>query len=221
MDYKDKIKKLLALAESPVEAEARAAMLKAKELLVKYKVEMSDLTKNVDQDVIEIDTGMTFTARTDYWMSPLSAVIAENYCCIAIIQHLKHKQTQHVIFVGLEQDAMICKEIFMFAVSCIRSDIQANTPNYIATNTKAKRSFSSNYACGYVMGIKSAFEQQKEDNPAWALVLTVPEAAQNIVNSAPIKTYNIHNFDDQAYEQGITDGKKFSPSRTLKGKEPD
>ena len=35
MDYKDKIRKLLALAESPSEAEAKAALLKARELMAK------------------------------------------------------------------------------------------------------------------------------------------------------------------------------------------
>ena len=33
IDYKEKIRKLLALAESPVEAEARAALLKARQLM--------------------------------------------------------------------------------------------------------------------------------------------------------------------------------------------
>ena len=37
-DYKDKIRKLLALAQSPVEAEAKAALLKARELMAKHKL---------------------------------------------------------------------------------------------------------------------------------------------------------------------------------------
>ena len=38
MNYKAKIKKLLALAESPVEAEAQAALLKAREMMAKHKL---------------------------------------------------------------------------------------------------------------------------------------------------------------------------------------
>ena len=38
MNYKAKIKKLLALAESPVEAEAQAALLKSRELMAKHKL---------------------------------------------------------------------------------------------------------------------------------------------------------------------------------------
>ena len=38
VDYKEKIRKLLALAESPVEAEARAALLKARQLMAEHKL---------------------------------------------------------------------------------------------------------------------------------------------------------------------------------------
>ncbi len=37
INYKDKIRKLLALAESPVEAEAKAALLKARELMAAFE----------------------------------------------------------------------------------------------------------------------------------------------------------------------------------------
>ena len=43
MNYKVKIKKLLALAESPVEAESRAALLKARELMARHKLSERDL----------------------------------------------------------------------------------------------------------------------------------------------------------------------------------
>lgn len=38
MDYRDKIKKFLALAESPNESEAKAALLKARELMAEHKL---------------------------------------------------------------------------------------------------------------------------------------------------------------------------------------
>ena len=38
VDYKDKIRKLLALAESPNEAEAQAALLKARQLMAEHKL---------------------------------------------------------------------------------------------------------------------------------------------------------------------------------------
>ena len=49
MDYKDRIRKLLALATSPEEGEAKAALLKARELMAKYKLtemDVRELKKN-------------------------------------------------------------------------------------------------------------------------------------------------------------------------------
>lgn len=42
-NIKEKIAKLLALTESPNESEAKAAMLKARELMAEHKILMSDL----------------------------------------------------------------------------------------------------------------------------------------------------------------------------------
>lgn len=42
-DYKEKIRKLLALAESPNEHEARAALLKARELMAEYKLTEAEI----------------------------------------------------------------------------------------------------------------------------------------------------------------------------------
>lgn len=54
MNYKAKIKKLLALAESPVEAEAQAALLKARELMAKHKLSERDLKDVGKQEVRDI-----------------------------------------------------------------------------------------------------------------------------------------------------------------------
>ena len=43
INYKDKIRKLLALAESPVEAEAKAALLKARKLMAEHKLSEAEL----------------------------------------------------------------------------------------------------------------------------------------------------------------------------------
>lgn len=44
-DIRDKIAKLLALADSPSEAEARAALLKARELMAKHKLRPEEIKK--------------------------------------------------------------------------------------------------------------------------------------------------------------------------------
>ncbi|WP_099066526.1 DUF2786 domain-containing protein [Nostoc linckia] len=75
----DKIKKLLALSQSPNEAEAAEAMSKAQELLTRYQLSMADLEDNspeeVEQQVIE-ETG-----RSVSWKEILLNAVADaNYC---------------------------------------------------------------------------------------------------------------------------------------------
>lgn len=50
-DYRGKIKKLLALAESPNEYEAKAALLKAKELMAEHKLSEIDVKELGNKEV--------------------------------------------------------------------------------------------------------------------------------------------------------------------------
>ena len=78
MNYKVKIKKLLALAESPVEAESRAALLKARELMARHKLSERDLKDEGGQEVKDVELEITCSKRRDPWIVNLSGVIAEN-----------------------------------------------------------------------------------------------------------------------------------------------
>ena len=59
MNYKAKIKKLLALAESPVEAEAQAALLKSRELMAKHKLSERDLKDVGKREVRDVELEIT------------------------------------------------------------------------------------------------------------------------------------------------------------------
>lgn len=53
-DYREKIKKLLALAESPNEHEAKAALLKAKELMAEHKLSEAAYTTPQANSVLAV-----------------------------------------------------------------------------------------------------------------------------------------------------------------------
>ena len=82
MDYKDKIRKLLALAKSPVPEEAKLALLKARKLMAEHKLSERDLEER-NATVIKRAIRETFSEKANSWMDPLSIVIGENYCCSA------------------------------------------------------------------------------------------------------------------------------------------
>lgn len=53
MDYKDKIRKLLALAKSPEPEEAKLALLKARKLMAEHELCMKFVKSGYDLKVIE------------------------------------------------------------------------------------------------------------------------------------------------------------------------
>lgn len=122
-DYKDKIKKLLALAESPNEHEAKAALLKARQLMAEHKIAEAELKDVEKQEVREVWTDITCSKRRNPWVVHLSAVIGENYCCKGCRKHRPGEQTQYIGFIGLEDDVEVCLAIFKYAVDCILAEI--------------------------------------------------------------------------------------------------
>lgn len=123
MDIKIKIKKLLALSESPNEEEAQSALLKAKEFMMKYKLTESDIPdadiKN--KNIIQLDTQIECTRRTEFWRAQLAQVIADNYCCESFLRHYKGKKSRKIFIVGYEDDAQICNNLIHYALNSIWS----------------------------------------------------------------------------------------------------
>ena len=108
-NYRDKIRKLLALAESPVEAEAKAALLKARELMAEHKISMGDLKNVPTENVITKETGVYWGARRNPWICTLANAIGAAYCCKALDRHVKGKQTVEVVFMGFEDEVDLCQ----------------------------------------------------------------------------------------------------------------
>ena len=95
MDIEKKIRKLLALSESPNEFEAQAALLKARKLMAEYKLTEAELHEG-NKKVKTIKTSISCTKRTNFWIFTLSTVIGENYCCQAVHERAKHSKTYFI-----------------------------------------------------------------------------------------------------------------------------
>lgn len=67
MDYKDKIRKLLALAKSPEPEEAKLALLKARKLMAEHKLTERDLDEH-DTTVIQQEIDETFSKKANSWI---------------------------------------------------------------------------------------------------------------------------------------------------------
>lgn len=223
MDYKDRIRKLLALAQSPEEGEAKAALLKARELMVKYKLSEADVRGSKKTSVKKELTNTTFSMQRDPWINNLAVEIGENYCCEAYIQHTKGKKTYTVGFVGLEDDMAVCLPVFRYALDSVLSRNRRTRKQLADHPTAYVNNLCNGYGYGFVSGLREAFRQQMANHSEeWGLVLVKPKEVMDAVSGWKQRTYHsraANQIDLREYQNGVADGKRFDPARRLHGSE--
>lgn len=214
MNVKDKIAKLLALSASPYEAEARAALLKARKLMAEHKLELSDIEEKQAQ-VVKISTGLWYGPRRNVWIGHLCSVIAANNCCRIYVQRPKSKQNQEVMIAGFSDDAEICKEICNYAVDCVLSGCQAIKRSLKNDSSQLRNTECNGYALGFIQGVEDAYAKQTEDIPEYGLVLVVPKEVNDaLAGMQPGKKHTVQ-YSQNAYDSGYQDGLRFNPSGKL------
>lgn len=220
-DYKEKIKKLLALSKSPNEHEAQAALTKAQQLMAEHKISMAEVQDVGKREALEKKTGVTFSARRDPWILRLSNIIAENYCCKAISYRESGKQTQSLYFVGLDEDIEICMIAFNYASDCIRSEIKdrSETGKLLGYPHKTILEICNGYAYGFLAGLKEAFEEQKSE-AGWGLVLSLPSEVNEKLKEIGIKTVKFKSkqastVSKKDYDEGKKDGREFDITKRV------
>jgi hypothetical protein len=104
----DKVKKLLALAKSPSEAEAAAALAKASVLLAKYGLSMAEVQQEEDvQEAVLLEK-----KRLRAWESYLVSVV-----CKATFTEALHYRTQavgRILLIGREVNIVTARELFTY-----------------------------------------------------------------------------------------------------------
>ncbi len=224
-DYKDKIKKLLALAQSPNIHEAKAALLKARQMMAEHKLSEADLGEPKDRGVKTIWTDITCSKRKNPWAVCLSGIIGDNYCCIHTISNIYRKQRQYIGFIGLEDDVDICRMVFEYAIDCIMSESKRIRKENKSCKSGQVSELCMSYGYGFTAGVAEAFRKQQEENSVeWGLIMKTPKEVQEEVEgnweSVDFTPKKKPKISKGAYLDGYADGEKFDPSRRLGEDEP-
>lgn len=216
---REKIAHLLALAESPEPEEAKAAMLRDRELMAKYKLRPEECVDAENTKVIRETVGVTCTAMTNPWACALSAVIAEHYCCQAYRSRMPGRKVVTVGLVGLEDDFEIAKRIFLYAYDCVISAIKQSITYDPRAERGTYREKCNAYGWGFVAGVEAAFRDQEEEHKDWGLVLVVPQAVTDSMADMGKKTTfgTIKNNHADCGAAGFEEGRKFDPTRRVAG----
>ncbi len=216
-NHKELIRKLLALAESSNEHEAKAALLKARELMAKHKLTEEELKDESKRTVKKMLTDVTCSKRRNPWAIQLSAVIGENYCCKAYQNHVKGKQTMTIGFIGLDDDVEICSLVFGYAVDCILSRIKGIKKENSQYQRDYVRELSDSYGYGFTVGVETVFQNQKEENEwSWGLVMAIPKEVEEYAQSlgkAKFRARAQERIRSNEYAEGYSDGKAFNPTK--------
>lgn len=210
----DKIEKLIALSSSDNENEAKAAMLKAQELMAKYEIEMSQI--NSDKAKERPVVPYTSPSFRDDWVVDLGSLIAGNFRCRAVISSRRGSGGAFRLkFYGFDEDAQISINIFNYAVKVIRRRMATLRAIYAEAGREFGRNEKMNYVEGFNAGLHQNFEDQKKQSETFALACLVPAEVNAFVDEIPgMEEYQNREFErsrehDLLRQYGYIDGKNF------------
>lgn len=181
-NIKDKIKKLLRLANSSNENEAKLAIKKAQELMARYKLEITDVEEQ-NLKVEKLETGIYFSNRKDRWRGSLIRVIAKNYCVENYLSIPYHSSRRQICLIGTKQDMEICMDVFMFASSYVEEWFKEfKKEDGWKYSAQYLNALKNTYGMAFSEGGEEVLERQMEQNTQeWGLVMAPPKEAMDYV----------------------------------------
>lgn len=220
MDIQEKIAKLLALATSPNENEAKLALLKARELMAQHKLRPEECKIKSSEEVIRQTIGISVSKTKYKWAVELSAIIAQYYCCVAYRTHKPGAHVSEIGFVGLKEDFEICKRIYEYAFKWAKDRCDEIYSKHAKDDLAYRRNVSESFGFGLTRGIRKALKDQQEaKTQEWGLVMVTPQAVKDNLNgmrSSVFARNNMRYTAAQTYNQmGYDEGMKFNPTRTI------
>ena len=226
----DKIRKLLALAQSDNAGEAENALLFARKLMAEYKLTERDVAdaKKPGKLTHEVYHEQTFSELVNIWMFPLAKVIAENHCCAACFDFRRGSKVKYVRFTGLDDDPQVAIVLFDYAVQHILTMSKQNRKNNLGwmTNQKYKnaqdRAFTQSYAEGFTAGLATKYREQfiekNGEVTETALVLIKPVEVkewQDSLKKCKLR-FRMNADDAEARAKGYKAGYSFDPTKQIK-----
>lgn len=214
-DLKLRIKKLLAMAQSTSENEARTALLKARELMAQNKLTYSDLDEVRSSKVITVTTDHVATKMKDFWKCALADAIAEKYCCKAVMIRKHGTKSYTVQFIGFEEDLEICQTVYEYALGYVQGQIRLMSRGLrdYGFSTEEIRKTCNGFGEGFSAGVYAAFKEQDKANQQYGLVLVTPQEVQKAVGATTkISASAGRNMSYDKWNDGYTRGKNFRPN---------
>ena len=206
----EKIKKLLRLAKSDNEHDARLALARARKLMAEHKLDIKDFDES-EKKVIEFQTDLYWTPYKNTYIGNLASKLADKYCCVSYSNRFGNSQKRYVTLMGYEEDVKVLNDVLKFAVSCVdRWFKKAKKEEYSYYTNQSLNAIKNTYGYGFTEGLVDLLEEQMNsvEEQEWGLVMVVPQEAKDFVGTlkkSKIRANRTNNIVISG--RGYTDGK--------------
>jgi hypothetical protein len=208
----DKIKKLLALADSCNEHEAALAATHVQRLLAAHNLAMADITSSERPD--KADRVETDVARSlPKWVRHLSAGVSSAFDCQAI----HHPATGKMTFIGVGADVQVAAYTFTYLDRTVRKLCTGYLRQYASAGIAGRQRelMRHSYYLGAVSTITRQLKDQKKQSPVTpgALVPVKEGLIRTAMNEmGDVRTIHSRRsyINATSYTQGQTDGRQVS-----------
>lgn len=215
----EKIKKLLALANSSNEHEAALAAGHAQRLLSEHNLAMADIEAAHKPD--SADTVETATTKTlPKWLRYLSAGISTAFDCQAI----HHPASAKLTFIGIGADVQIAAYTFTYLERTVRKLCRTYMKQHVCSTlaNRHRELMRQSYYLGAVSIITSRLKEQKVVTPVTtgALVPVKAELIRQAMSEiGTIRTMHSRRsyISGDAYTKGQSDGGKVGLCHGITG----
>ena len=215
----DKIRKLLALANSGNEHEAALAASHAQRLLSEHNLAMADIEPDFNpQSADKVET--TIPKTLPKWMRHLSAGICTAFDCQAIHHPADGKMT----FIGVGADVQIAAYTFSYLDKTVRKLCGNYMKNHAADSisNRGRELMRQSYYLGAVSTITGRLREQKVQTPITpGALVPIKEGLIKKVMSEMGPTRSVRSrrsyINSDAYTKGQQDGGKVGIKRGIPG----
>ncbi|MBI5484907.1 MAG: DUF2786 domain-containing protein [Deltaproteobacteria bacterium] len=213
----EKIKKLLALANSCNEHEAALAASHAQRLLAEYNLAMADIEAAHKPDKADqVETAVSKTLPK--WMRHLSAGVSSAFDCQAV----HHPAFGKLTFIGVGADVQIAAYTFSYLDRTIRKLCGNYMKRNVSSNIAARHRelMRQSYYLGAVSTINLRLREQKVQTPvtSGALVPVKEGLIRQAMNEiGTVRTmYSRRSYiNSEAYSSGQNDGRLIGIHRGI------
>jgi hypothetical protein len=218
----EKIKKLLALANSSNEHEAALAASHAQRLLSEHNLAMADIESvQKPQSADKVETAVAKTLPK--WVRHLSAGICKAFDCQAVHHPVLGKMT----FIGVGADVQIAAYTFAYLEKTVRRLCSNYIKHHVSDRTpnRQRELMRQSYYLGAVSTITGRLREQKIQTPTTpGSLIPVKEGLirKTMSDLGPTRTVRSRRsyIDGHAYTTGQQDGHQVGINKGISGSSP-